>query len=188
PNVVTRRGISFDNRARLRHVLRLAAEKGGWGTPLPDYGSGRRVGRGMACNVYHQRTVVANLAEVSVGPAGDVKVHRIICAMDCGRPVNLSGIEAQIEGGTMWALSTLLGKEITFDAGRTMQKSFEEFPILRMSEAPRVEAHVVASTLPPFGVGEQPVPAVSPAVFNAVFAATGQRVRRIPLGTQLTGE
>ncbi len=187
PNIVTRRGVSFDNRARMRHVLSLAAEKGNWGMRLPDMGAGRRVGRGIACNEYHRRTVVAHVAEVSVGPAGDVTVHRIVCAMDCGRPVNMSGIEAQIEGGTMWGLSTLLGKEITFSGGRSMQRSFDEFPVLRMSGAPRIEAHIVPSTLPPWGVGEQPVPSVSPAVLNAVFAATGQRVRRLPLGDQISG-
>jgi isoquinoline 1-oxidoreductase beta subunit len=187
PNVVTRNGVSFDNRARLRRVLALAAEEGGWGTPLPDVGPGRRVGRGIACNEYHRRTVVANVAEVSVGPAGDVKVHRVVCAMDCGRPVNLSGIEAQIEGGVMWGLSTLMGREITFEGGRAMQTSFDAFPVIRMSGAPKVEAHIVPSSLPPWGVGEQPVPAVSPAVLNAVFAATGQRIRRLPLAGQMTG-
>ncbi|MEO8452545.1 MAG: molybdopterin cofactor-binding domain-containing protein [Gemmatimonadota bacterium] len=181
PNPVTRQGVTIDNRSRLKAVVSLAAEKGGWGTPLPNVEPGRTAGRGVACNEYHRRTVVANVAEVSVGAAGDVIVHRIVCAMDCGRPVSLDGIEAQIEGGTMWALSTLLGREITFAAGRTEQKSFADFPVLRISQAPRVEAHIVPSTLPPFGVGEQPVPGAIPAVLNAIFAATGRRIRRVPI-------
>lgn len=186
PDVVERRGVSFDNRARMRAVLKLAAEKAGWGT-TPQDKNGRRFGRGIACNEYHRRTVVAHVAEVSVGPSGDVVVHRVVCAMDCGRPVNLSGIEAQIEGGVLWGLSTLMGREITFEGGRTQQRTFDAFPVIRMSGTPRIESHIVPSSLPPWGVGEQPVPGVSPAVLNAVFAATGRRIRKIPLGAQLSG-
>jgi isoquinoline 1-oxidoreductase beta subunit len=181
PNVITRGSSSRDNRARLRAVVSLAAERGGWGTALPDRGPGRRVGRGFACNEYHGATVIANVAEVSVGARGDVVVHRIVVAMECGRPVNLDGIEAQIEGGVTWALSTLFGKEITFAGGRTEQHDYQGFPVLRIDQVPRIEAHVVPSSLNPFGVGEQPVPAVIPAVLNAIFAATGRRIRQIPL-------
>jgi isoquinoline 1-oxidoreductase beta subunit len=170
-----------DNRPRLRGVIRVAAERAGWSGPLPNVAAGRRVGRGIACNEYHRATVIATVAEVSVGPAGDLVVHRIVTAMDCGRPVNLDGIEAQIEGGTMWALSTLLGREITFAGGRPEQRNYDDFPVLRIDHAPKIEAHVLPSDLPPFGVGEQPVPVVIPAVLNAVFAATGRRIRRVPL-------
>ncbi len=180
PNPITRRGVTRDNRARLRHVVSLAAERAGWNTPLPPAPVGRRMGRGVACNEYHRATVIANVAEVSVGPE-DVIVHRIVVAMECGRPVNVDGIEAQIEGGVMWALSTLFGRPITFAAGRAEQRSFAEFPVLRMDQAPRIESHIVPSSLPPFGVGEQPVPAVIPAVLNAIFAATGRRIREIPI-------
>ena len=170
-----------DRQARLRAVLGLAAEQGGWREPLPDHGPGRRVGRGIACNVYHRRTVVAHLAEVSVDPAGAVTIHRLVCAMDCGRPVNLDGIEAQIQGAAAWALSTLSGREITFKDGRTEQSTFADFPVLRIGQMPKVEVHIVPSDLPPSGVGEQPVPAVIPAVLNAIFRATGRRIRRVPL-------
>ena len=181
PNVVTRGEVSFDNRARMRAVLQLAAEKGGWGTASPPTGPGRRAGRGIACNEYHRRTVAAHVAEVSVGVGGDVTVHRIVCAIDCGRPVNPDGIEAQIEGATAWALSTLTGREITFAAGRTEQRNYDDFPVLRIDRMPRVESHILPSVLPPFGVGKQPVPGVIPAVLNAVAAATGRRIRRVPL-------
>jgi isoquinoline 1-oxidoreductase beta subunit len=182
PDPITRGGVARDNRARLRAVIALAAERAGWGS-APAGGNGRRVGLGFACNEYHRATVVANVAEVSVGEEGDVVVHRIVVALECGQPVNLDGIEAQIEGGVTWALSTLFGQPITFAAGRPEQRSFEEFPVLRLRQVPRIECHVLPSTLPPFGVGEQPVPAVIPAVLNAVHAATGRRVRSVPLGT-----
>jgi isoquinoline 1-oxidoreductase beta subunit len=182
PDVIKREWGSRDNHARMREVLRLAADGAGWAKKAPNVPEGRVAGVGLACNEYHRATVVATIAEVSVGTDGDVAVHRVVCAMDCGRPVNLSGIEAQIEGGVMWALSTLFGREITFANGRVQQQTFEAFPVLRMERAPIVEAHVMPSTLPPFGVGEQPVPTVIPAVLNAVFAATGKRIRRVPLG------
>ena len=181
PDVITRAGISRDNHARLRHVLQLAAERSGWGTRPPNESNGRARALGVACNEYHRSTVVATVADVSLDPNDGVIVHRMVCAMDCGRPVHLSGIEAQIEGGVMWALSTLLGREVTFANGRVEQRTFDAFPVMRMARAPVVEPQVVSSTLPPFGVGEQPVPTVIPAVLNAVFAATGKRVRRIPL-------
>lgn len=180
PNPITRRGVTRDNRTRLGKVVALAAERAGWSEPLPAAAPGRRMGRGIACNEYHRATVIANVAEVSVGP-DDVVIHRIVVAMECGRPVNLDGIEAQIEGGVMWALSTLLGRPITFAGGRAEQRSFADFPVLRMDQVPRIESHVLPSDLPPFGVGEQPVPAVIPAVLNAIFAATGRRIREIPL-------
>ena len=155
----------------------LAAEKSGWGTPLRRPNDGRRWGRGIAINSYHQQTMVAQVAEVSVGTQGDVRVHRVVCAVDCGQVINRSGLDAQFEGGVMWALSALKG-EVTFANGATVQGNYNDFPVVRMREAPVVEVHVVPSTLRPFGIGEQPVPAVGPAVANAVFAATGRRVRR----------
>ena len=125
--------------------------------------------------------MVAQVAEVSVGAKGDVRVHRVVCAVDCGQVVNLSGLEGQFESGVAWALSAMR-TQITFDRGRTRQSNFHDFPPLRMGDAPVVEVHVApADGLPPFGVGEPPVPPVAPAVLNAVFAATGRRVRRLPL-------
>jgi isoquinoline 1-oxidoreductase beta subunit len=180
PGAVKLGSVTVNNGDRLRTVLRLAAEKAAWGTPLPRPNDGRRWGRGIAINGYHRRTMVAQVAEVSVGAEGDVRVHRVVCAVDCGQVINRSGLEAQFEGGVMWALSALKG-EVTFAKGATVQGNYNDFPVVRMREAPRVEVHVVPGTLGPFGVGEQPVPAVGPAVANAIFAATGRRVRRTPI-------
>ena len=149
--------------------------------PLPPSADNRRWGRGIACNAYHAQTMVAQVAEVSVGSGGDVRVHRVVCAVDCGQVINLSGLEGQFESGVAWALSAALRGRITFANGRTEQSNFRDFPVLRMSEMPDVEVHAVHSGLPPFGVGEPPVPAVAPAVANAVFAATGARIRELPL-------
>ena len=171
----------IDNNARLRGVLRLAGERAGWSRPLPRTADGRRWGRGIACNAYHRQTMVAQVAEVSVGSAGDVRVHRVVCAVDCGQVINRSGLEAQFEGGVMWALSAALMGEITFANGATVQGNFNDFPVMRMREAPKVEVHVVPSAIRPLGAGEQPVPAVAPAVFNAIHAATGRRVRHTPV-------
>ncbi|HEX6053641.1 MAG TPA: molybdopterin cofactor-binding domain-containing protein, partial [Gemmatimonadaceae bacterium] len=171
----------IDNNARLRGVLRLAAERSGWGRPLPRTADGRRWGRGIACNAYHRQTMVAQVAEVSVGPKGDVRVHRVVCAVDCGQVINRSGLEAQFEGGVMWALSAALLGQITFANGATVQGNFNDFRVMRMREAPTVEVHVVPSTIRPLGAGEQPVPAVAPAVVNAIYAATGRRIRQVPV-------
>ncbi|HUQ81893.1 MAG TPA: molybdopterin cofactor-binding domain-containing protein [Gemmatimonadaceae bacterium] len=180
PGTVSLGSVSVNNGDRLRAVLRLAAEKSGWGTPLRAPNDGRRWGRGVAINAYHRQTMVAQVAEVSVGPQGDWRVHRVVCAVDCGQVINRSGLEAQFEGGVMWALSALRN-EITFANGATVQGNYNDYPVVRMREAPKVEVHVVPSTLRPFGIGEQPVPAVGPAVANAICAATGQRLRQTPL-------
>jgi isoquinoline 1-oxidoreductase beta subunit len=182
-NVPTRYG-TLANGDRLRRVLSLAAERSGWGTPLgaaDANGERRRWGRGIACNAYHHRTMIAQVAEVSVGAAGDVRVHRVVCAIDCGLVIDRSGLEAQCEGGVGWALSAALHGEITFDRGRTVQGNYNDFPVMRFSEMPRVEVHIVEGGDRPFGAGEQPVPAVAPAVLNAIFAATGVRLRRVPV-------
>jgi isoquinoline 1-oxidoreductase beta subunit len=181
PGNITRPSGTRPNGDRLRRVLQLAAEKANWGSPFTSTSDGRRWGRGIACNAYHGQTMVAQVAEVSVGRAGDVRVHRVVCAVDCGRVINLSGLEGQFESGVAWALSALLKGSITFARGRTQQGNYNDFPVLRMNEMPAVELHVVESMLPPFGVGEPPVPAVAPAVLNAVFAATGVRHRELPL-------
>lgn len=169
------------NGDRLRQVLELVAERSGWRGPFARIRGDRRWGRGLACNAYHMQTMVAQVAEVSVGPTGDVRVHRVVCAVDCGQVVNLAGLEAQFEGGVIWALSAALKGEITFDQGRVAQSNFHDFPVIRMNEAPEVEVHVSASDLHAMGAGEQPVPAVAPAVANAIFAATGKRIRRLPI-------
>ena len=167
-------------RPRLAAVLQLAAEKAQWGTPV-SAPPGRRAGRGIACNVYHARTVLAQVAEVSVGASGDVRVHRIVTAIDCGQAVNPLGIRGQVESGIAFGLSYALKGEITIRDGRVAETSYREFPVLNLSEMPVVETHLVDSDRKPTGVGEQPVPCVAPAVANAVFAATGKRVRRVPI-------
>ncbi|HKA36961.1 MAG TPA: molybdopterin cofactor-binding domain-containing protein [Thermoanaerobaculia bacterium] len=168
------------DRGRLRAVVDLAAAKSGWGSPLAPI-AGRRVGRGIACNVYHGRTALAHVAEVSVGEKEDVRVHRIVCAADCGLVVNPLGLEGQVESGVAWGLSYALKGEITIERGRVAQASYRDFPVLGIAEMPRVEVHTIASTARPTGFGEQPVPPVAPAVANAIFAATGRRLYRLPI-------
>ena len=188
PGTVKRRTLELHNGDRLRRVLRLAADRAGWGGPLPPAGDGRRRGRGIACNAYHRQTMVAQVAEVSVGGDGDVRVHRVVCAIDCGQVVNLSGLEGQVESAVLWGLSATLYGRITFAGGRVEQSTYADFPVMRMCDAPRVETWTVASDLPPFGVGEQPVPPVCAAVANAVFAATGKRIRELPITAEALRE
>jgi len=164
---------------RLRKVLELAAEKAGWGTPLPAKG-GRKWGRGIACHCYEGQTCVAEVAEVSVGPKGDLKVHRVVAAADCGLVVNPDGAKAQIEGGILWGLAAIR-TQITFKAGRVEQGDFLDFSPPRIKDMPKVEVHLVQSEAHPTGMGEPPVPPSIPAILNAAFAATGKRVRRLPL-------
>jgi isoquinoline 1-oxidoreductase beta subunit len=169
------------DRAALAAVLDLAASRAGWTQPVTER-PGRRSGRGIACNVYHGRTLLAHVADVSVGPAGDVKVHRIVTAADCGQVINPLGVRGQVESGIAWGLSYALKGEATIEKGVVAQKSFQDFPVLGISEMPDVEVHLVPSPNRPTGFGEQPVPPVAPAVCNAIFAATGKRIRRLPIG------
>jgi len=168
------------DRSRYREVLRLAAAKAGWGTTLPA-GDGRRHGRGIAGNVYAGQTYVAQVAEVSVGAEGDVRVHRVVCAIDPGLPVNPLGIEGQVESGITFGLSACLYGEITWIAGRAQQSSYRYYPVVRLRDAPSIEVHIVRGADTPAGMGEPPVPPTAPAVANAIFAATGRRLRRTPL-------
>ena len=156
-------------------VLNLAAQKAGWGTPLPP---GRY--RGIAVLEAFQ-TYVAQVAEVSVDQkARTYRVHRVVCAIDCGQVVNPATIQAQMQGSVAFAMS-MLKQEITIDRGRVQQTNFNNFPALRMNEMPVVEGHIVPSTEKPTGVGEPNVPCLAPAVCNAIFAATGKRIRRLPI-------
>ena len=160
---------------RHRRVLELAAEKAGWGTRPPP---GRA--RGIAVHKLFSDTVVAEVAEVSV-ERGQVRVHRVVCAVDCGLALNPDTVAAQIEGGVVYGLTAALKGEITLEGGRVKQANFNDYPVLRMNEMPRVEVHLVESPDPPHGVGEPSVPPIAPAVANAIFQATGTRVRRLPL-------
>jgi isoquinoline 1-oxidoreductase beta subunit len=121
------------------------------------------------------------VAEVTVGRDGAVRVDRVVAAVDCGTPINPLSIEAQVEGGIVYALTAALKGAITVDKGRVQQGNFDDYPLLLMSEMPEVEVHIVPSKEAPTGIGEPPVPPTAPAVANAIFAATGKRVRRLPI-------
>jgi isoquinoline 1-oxidoreductase beta subunit len=159
---------------RHRGVLELVAEKAGWGTGLPS-------GRGIALHESFG-SFVAQVAEVSVSPMGEVRVHRVVCAIDCGRVVNPATIEAQMESGIVFGLSAALHGAITLRNGRVEQGNFNDYPVVRMDEMPVIEVHIVPSTEAPGGVGEPGTPPIAPAVTNAIFAATGKRIRRLPIG------
>jgi len=164
-------------RSRLAAVIRLVAEKAGWGRALP---SGR--GLGIAAHVYDGETTLAQIAEVSVAK-GALRVHRFVCAIDCGPVVNPLGLAAQVESAVVWGLSQTLGGEITFRNGRIEQTGFGDYPILRLSETPAIESYTIEGAPRPLGAGEQPVAPVAAAALNAVFAATGKRIRRLPVAS-----
>lgn len=168
---------------RMSAVLNLVAEKAGWGKPLPP---GR--GRGIATH-FSFDSYVAQVIEASVEKDGTVRVHRVVCAVDCGRTVNPDIVKAQMEGGIIFGLTAALKTEITLENGRVQQHNFYDYPMLRMFESPEIEVHIVPSELSPTGVGEPSVPPVAPALANAIFAATGKRVRRLPIrASDLAGE
>lgn len=168
-------------RARLKHrprhlaALNLAAEKAGWGKPLPQ-----GVGRGIAVHESFG-SYVAHVAEVSVSKEGAVRVHRVVCAVDCGPTVNPDTITAQLEGAVVFGLSAALYGDITFENGRVRQRNYHDYPILRMNEMPVVESYIVPSTEKMGGIGEPGVPPIAPALANAIFNATGKRIRRLPI-------
>jgi isoquinoline 1-oxidoreductase beta subunit len=165
--------------ARARAVVDVAATQAGWGSPLPE-----GWGRGIAYYATHGATHVAQVAEVSVASDGTVRVHRVVCAVDCGTVVNPDTVKAQIEGGIVFGLTAALKASITIKAGRTQQSNFHDHPLLRMDEMPVVEVHIVPSDERPSGIGEMGVPPIAPAVANAIFAATGKRLRQLPIRTE----
>jgi isoquinoline 1-oxidoreductase subunit beta len=168
------------DRQRLARVHELAAERSGWGRA--PAGDGRLRGRGIAANVYHGGSYVAQVAEVSLAKdLSELRVERITCVIDCGLALNPLGISGQAESGIAWGLSYTLHGKLDFEQGRALARGYQEFRVLAMSEMPSLDIHVVASQERPGGFGEHPVPMVAPAVANAIFAATGIRLRRLPL-------
>jgi len=164
---------------RVKAVLNLAADKSGWGQALP-VGSGRGVCVQQAFGSY-----MAQVAQVAVSKEGEVRVERVVCAVDCGMVVNPDTVRAQIEGGIIFGISAALFGEITLKNGRVEQTNFGDYRVLRINEAPAVEVYLVNSTELPGGIGEPGTAAVAPAVANAVHAATGKRIRKLPLADQL---
>jgi isoquinoline 1-oxidoreductase beta subunit len=163
------------NGSREKRVLELAAQKADWQKP-PEKG----LGRGIALHASFG-SFVAQAAEVSVNPAGRIRVHRVVCAIDCGRVVNPQIVKAQMESGIVFGLSAALHGAITFKEGRVVQSNFNDYPPLRMPEMPKVEVYILPSQEPPGGVGEPGVPPIAPAVTNAVFSVTGKRIRSLPI-------
>jgi isoquinoline 1-oxidoreductase beta subunit len=160
-----------------RHAaaVKLVAEKIGWGSPPPE---GR--GRGLAVHESFG-SIIAHAIEASVADDGKVRVHKVVCAVDCGPIVNPDTIRAQMEGATAFGLTAALYGKITFANGRVQQRNFHDYAMLRMHEMPEVETHIIPSAAAMGGVGEPGVPSVAPALANAIFAATGKRVRRLPV-------
>ena len=158
-------------------TLELAAEKAGWGKPLP-------AGRARGISVHKAYgSFVAEVAEVSVSAEGKVRVHRVVCACDCGPIVNPDTIKYQMESGIVFGLTALKG-EITIKNGRVEQGNFDTYPMLRISEMPEIEVHIVPSNDVQGGAGEPGTPPIASAVANAIFTVTGKRLRRLPIREQ----
>jgi isoquinoline 1-oxidoreductase beta subunit len=174
--VAYRKGLLGHNPRALA-VLSLAAEKAGWGSPLPA-----RHGRGISVQ-FAFGSYLSQVAEVEVAADGSIKVKRIVCAVDCGMYVNPDTIEAQVEGGTLFGLTAALHGSITFKDGRVEQSNFDSYLPMRIDEAPVVETHLIKNAEAPGGIGEAPTAIVSAAVTNAIFAATGKRLRSLPIDT-----
>jgi isoquinoline 1-oxidoreductase beta subunit len=159
---------------RHKAVLELAAAKAGWGQPLP---AGRA--RGIALHESFA-SIVAEVAEVSI-EGGQPRVHRVVCAVDCGTVVNPDTVEAQMQGAIVFGLSAALYGRITLKNGRVEQNNFPDYEVVRMAQMPVIETHIVPSAEAPGGVGEPGTPPIAPAVANALFALNGQRLRQLPL-------
>ena len=174
-DAVAYRRALLDKSPRAKAVLNLAAERAGWGGPLPK-GQGRGVSLQSAFGSY-----LAQVAEVEVSKDGAVRVRRVVCAVDCGTVVNPDTVQAQIQSGIIFGATAALHGEITLKNGRVEQSNFDTYQMLRMNEAPAIEVHIVKSAEPPGGMGETGTSAIVPAIANAVFAATGKRLRKMPI-------
>ena len=159
---------------RLRNVIKIAAEKGNWGKPMP---AGQ--GRGFASH-FSFDTYVAYVADVTVNANGSVKVDRVTAAVDCGQIINPDGVKAMVEGAIVYGLSAAMKDKITITDGRVQQSNFDDYRVLKINEMPVVDVHLVPSTEQPTGMGEPGLPPIAPAVTNAIFAATGKRIRTLP--------
>jgi isoquinoline 1-oxidoreductase beta subunit len=165
----------LDKSPRAKAVLELAAEKAGWGRPLPE-----RVGRGVSLQSVFA-TYMAHVAEVEVARNGAVRVRRVVCAVDCGTAVNPDTVQAQVQSGVIFGITAALYGEIGLKNGRVQQSNFDTYQMLRMNEAPAIEVHIVQNSEPPGGMGECGTSLIVPAVANAIFAATGKRLRKMPV-------
>ena len=167
----------LDKSPRAKTVLELAAQKADWGQPLPQ-----RAGRGVSLQFVFG-TYLAQVAEVEVAKDGAVRVRRVVCAVDCGTAVNPDTVQAQIQSAIVFGITAALYGEITLKNGRVEQSNFDTYQILRMNEAPAIEVYIVPSSEPPGGMGEAGTSAIVPAVINAIYAATGKRLRKLPVDT-----
>jgi isoquinoline 1-oxidoreductase beta subunit len=174
-DAVAYRRALLEKSRRAKAVLELAAEKAGWGQPAPE-----RVGRGVSVQFVFG-TYLALVAEVEVSKDGAVRVRRVVGAVDCGVAVNPDIVRAQVEGAVIFGITAALYGEITLKDGRVEQANFDTYQMLRISEAPAIEVHIVQSSEPPGGMGEAGTSAIVPAVANAIFAATGKRLRKMPV-------
>jgi len=169
----------LDKNPRARAVLQLAAGKGAWSQPLP-------AGQGRGVSLQHVfGTYLSLVTEVAVGKDGEVEVRRVVAAVDPGIAVNPDTIKAQITSAVIYGISAALWGEATVEHGRVLQSNFHDVRVLRMSETPQIEVHIVPSTEAPGGMGEPGTAALFPSLVNAVHAATGKRLRKLPVGEQL---
>lgn len=174
----------LDSHPRHRGALELAAKQAGWDKPLAAGAEGEKRGRGIAVHESFG-SFVAQVAEVTVKADGSYRLDRVVCAVDCGIAINPDVIKAQMEGGIGFALAAARHSAITLKEGRVEQSNFHDFQVLRMNEMPKVEVHIVPSAENPTGVGEPGVPPLAPALANALFAATGVRLRKLPFPAQI---
>jgi isoquinoline 1-oxidoreductase beta subunit len=169
----------MEKGSRPYNILSLVAEKGGWDRPVPN---GRA--RGVAVNSCFE-SFAAHMAEVSVGKRGRITVHKVVCALDCGTAVYPDAIRAQAESGVIMGLSTAFYEKVRFSDGGVKTANYDNYPVLTMSEVPEIEVHIAKNNLKAGGIGEPVYPSVAPAVANAIFKATGVRLRELPFRKEL---